>query len=866
MHLEVGPVSSATTEDPPSESPARSPVPPPGASPGPGIVTPMRRPPIRFFHSPGDHFEAWTDDDEVAVRAELSRPWRHAAGFVIITAASLAFGLLLGADPTPASFAWLYTLAFLSDPFSVGLRARTAIAASFAGAGAAGFLAAGPAYLDRPELGPQVGFLFGTVVLAVLVGQGIQDLRISAALKRRRVEEGRADLAAANAGLDARVREQRAELRALAFHIANVTEAEQRGLRRDVRGDFMPEIGRLGTAVAGLQGNGEPCSADALDECDSAMRRAHLVLRHVLRRLHPNVVQRMGLNDAVAALVDDFQRKHAVSVELSLCSLPSDVQVRTSELIYATIRDGLRRWQATGVAERGSVTLSTSGEGVSLELEARGEFQAEPGVSVVLVGLRERAGVLGGELELSLTPSGTTLQLTVPHAYDEPHPASTVMSTDAISRAEPEGDDGFGAYLVAFASANHVQYGAGLIALLLLWWPFDFLILDDPAILRGVAWFRVICVGVAASALVLPPVRRRCIERPLVVGPLLLCVALAPAGFVIGSVTSLAGGWAHYFTLGPALILPFVQRLRFQLVTSVAVTSSGLLGFFAASPEDLAGPEVQGLIALAVVLLLLHLAMGNLLHRRLRTDWRLGRKRQRQRALLRDRWRELKLLVRGQTSELRERAMALQTARDDARAWMVHEMHDGLGQVVASLGYTVAHVRRSAGLGDHAAAAASAREAEDLVATLKEELARILLRLGPRRVDAGLTPALEDLLRSFAPTGELETRLYVDLGPHPVAPELRLLAYRVVQEGLSNILKHARATRVTVELALEDGGLRIAVTDDGVGLPSDPGEDGLGLPGITRRVTSAGGEVRWSPATGGGTLLSAYLPSSWTSP
>jgi len=777
---------------------------------------------IRLFRAPGDDLGTWTQADQLAVRDELVRPWRQATGVLVVTGASLLLGFLLGAHPTPARFSWLYALALLSHPFTVGFAARATISGGFAAAGAIGFLVASPEYLERTEFGLQVGFLSGTVAAALIFGHALQELRSYSVLKRRRLEEGRAARAAANDGLEARVAEQRAELRALAFHIANATKAEQRGLRREVRRDLLPEIGRLGTAVGGLHPDDEPVCADALDRCDAAMRRVHLVLRHVLRRLHPNIVRRVGLHDAVGALVDDFARKHRVAVEVSLCPLPAAGDHRTVELLYGAIRDGLRRWQSGGVAELGSVTLSEVDDGLQLELEAEGEFHPESGVEVVVVGLRERAAVLGGELEVSLSPTRSTLRLTVPHHYEETRPASTVLTTDDVSKEPAAGDDGFRSYLVEFEGRNYTRYAVVMAALLVVWWPFDFVLIDDPALLRSMIGFRASCLVVTAAALLIGPIRRHSIQHPVGMGVLILSSAMLASGFAIGTGGSLAEGWAHYLAFAPALVLPFVQRPSVQLAMSLAVTSAGLVGFFAATPGVPDGAAVLALLAFSAAMVLLHLAVGRTLHRQLRASYHLGRELQRQRAQLKERRAELSMLVRQQTSELRDRAAALQTARDDERAWMVHEMHDGLGQVVASLGYTIAHVRRSVDRGERSDAASSAGEAKQLVGTLKEELTRILARLGPRRVDDGLTAALEELLRSFAPTGELNTQLRVDLGPHRLDPELRLLAYRVVQEGLSNILKHACATRVTVDLVLERSGLRIVVLDDGVGLATTP--------------------------------------------
>jgi len=129
-----------------------------------------------------------------------------------------------------------------------------------------------------------------------------------------------------------------------------------------------------------------------------------------------------------------------------------------------------------------------------------------------------------------------------------------------------------------------------------------------------------------------------------------------------------------------------------------------------------------------------------------------------------------------------------------------------------------------------------------------------------RRGDAPRAPAprLDDLdtLVAGVRAGGLDARLEVDgrAGPLPAAVELA--AYRIVQEALTNVTRHARADLVTVRLGYGDG-VTVEVTDDGVGGPAGPGN---GITGMRQRAAALGGTVEAGPLPGGGFRVVAHLP------
>ncbi|MCX5201328.1 sensor histidine kinase [Streptomyces sp. NBC_00237] len=137
-----------------------------------------------------------------------------------------------------------------------------------------------------------------------------------------------------------------------------------------------------------------------------------------------------------------------------------------------------------------------------------------------------------------------------------------------------------------------------------------------------------------------------------------------------------------------------------------------------------------------------------------------------------------------------------------------------------------------------------------------EELNNLVRGLHPSVLDElGLDPALSGL----AARAPFPVRLRVD-APERTAPAVEAVAYFVVSEALTNIAKHARATRAEVAVTRLGGILRVIVTDDGTG-GADP-SGGTGLRGLAQRVSSVDGAFRLSSPTGGPTVMTVELPCS----
>ena len=149
----------------------------------------------------------------------------------------------------------------------------------------------------------------------------------------------------------------------------------------------------------------------------------------------------------------------------------------------------------------------------------------------------------------------------------------------------------------------------------------------------------------------------------------------------------------------------------------------------------------------------------------------------------------------------------------------------------------------------------------------EQDVRQLSHRLHPSVIAIGLGPALETLVAG-QPAGlsiEVRSDQRVRLLDNPIdnhfSPDMRLAMYRIVEEALANVLRHAQATHVCIALtATSPDELLIQVTDDGVGLPEQTGPQGLGLSTITARVAQLGGTWQLTTAPSGGAQLSVRIP------
>jgi signal transduction histidine kinase len=205
---------------------------------------------------------------------------------------------------------------------------------------------------------------------------------------------------------------------------------------------------------------------------------------------------------------------------------------------------------------------------------------------------------------------------------------------------------------------------------------------------------------------------------------------------------------------------------------------------------------------------------------------------------------------RDQLTASRARVLA---ASDDARRRVVRDLHDGAQQrlvhtiITLKLAQQALHKDR----GDTEALLADALGTAERATHEVRELAHGIL---PSVLTHGGLRAGVDAFVS-----RLDLPVDLEVSSERLPPDMEASAYFIVAEALTNVVKHARATRATVRAAADDGVLTLEVRDDGVG-GANP--DGHGLMGIADRVDALGGRLRIESTDGDGTVLTARLPLS----
>lgn len=203
----------------------------------------------------------------------------------------------------------------------------------------------------------------------------------------------------------------------------------------------------------------------------------------------------------------------------------------------------------------------------------------------------------------------------------------------------------------------------------------------------------------------------------------------------------------------------------------------------------------------------------------------------------------------------------LYEAQDRERARLAREIHDELGQGLTAVLLGLRAVDAST---DLEVARERAAEAGAVASGCIESVRRLAQGLAPQALEAfGLVPALERLAREFNAGPKLRVTLELDPGLPRLAPLTEIAVFRIVQESLTNVVRHADATRAAVSITADAGWVRVSVLDNGVGLGGMAGRVGAGATGVQgmrERAESLGGRFTLSHSPGGGARVSVELP------
>lgn len=205
-------------------------------------------------------------------------------------------------------------------------------------------------------------------------------------------------------------------------------------------------------------------------------------------------------------------------------------------------------------------------------------------------------------------------------------------------------------------------------------------------------------------------------------------------------------------------------------------------------------------------------------------------------------------------ARMRELSRRLLKVQEEERRALARELHDEVGQQLGAIKLNLKAL---------AAAGGDAERIGDGLAIVETTIAHIrdrALELRPALLDdLGLAAALEWLCRQQAQRSGLAVNFRA--APLPdLGSDLATAAYRIAQEGISNALKHAEASSITVALHAEGNRLGVEVSDDGRGFDPADAAPGIGLPGMRERASSLGGSLQLDSAPGRGSRLLARFP------
>ena len=230
-------------------------------------------------------------------------------------------------------------------------------------------------------------------------------------------------------------------------------------------------------------------------------------------------------------------------------------------------------------------------------------------------------------------------------------------------------------------------------------------------------------------------------------------------------------------------------------------------------------------------------------------------------AELQAQYRRLLERLEANEREFRRLGRAVWRVQEDERRHLARELHDGIGQNLTALKHRLAQIAGEFGP-EHEALRARMEAAIALCSGALEDTRQLSRLLRPPILDdLGLVPALRWLGRSVGEASGIAVVVEIDDDVPALGGEIQTLVFRVAQEALNNVVRHAQAHSVLVRLAVHAGELQLQVIDDGAGF--DPAQArGSGLSGMRERLRLHGGRLDVRSTPDHGTRLRATVPLS----
>jgi PAS domain S-box-containing protein len=251
----------------------------------------------------------------------------------------------------------------------------------------------------------------------------------------------------------------------------------------------------------------------------------------------------------------------------------------------------------------------------------------------------------------------------------------------------------------------------------------------------------------------------------------------------------------------------------------------------------------------------------------------IGRRRKAEVALKASELRAQNLLAESQTMQrqLREYSRRILRVQEDQRAAISRDLHDRVGQLLVAINIHLAAFADAA-VRQPQSIKASINPIVKLLQESAEHVHEFARELRPASLDdLGLIPALAAYLRAFRQRRDFQIEFAAFEGVETMDADKRMVLYRVVQEALTNVVKHAKATRVNVSIFKAPGGVCLEISDNGKSfnarqLAADQSNQRLGMIGMRERVEMVGGRFHVASKAGQGTTVQAEIPFAAAEP
>ena len=220
-----------------------------------------------------------------------------------------------------------------------------------------------------------------------------------------------------------------------------------------------------------------------------------------------------------------------------------------------------------------------------------------------------------------------------------------------------------------------------------------------------------------------------------------------------------------------------------------------------------------------------------------------------------------KLNLHQRMQMLRALSARSEEIRENERARIAREVHDELGQTLTVLKMDLAWLKKNWGA-PSSKIENRVRDMDETLDSLVQKVRQISSELRPPLLDLGLVPAVEWQLEEFQKRAGIRTRVRIQPAEVDVSRKVAMAVFRVIQEALTNIARHAFANQVHFSMHLRRGELKLLVADNGRGITREQIESlsSFGLTGMRERIHHIGGLLEIGQITTGGTRVSVRLP------